>query len=115
MKYSYLKIRNLLPYVGKLARDRDQLLKERNELLEKISNNNFGKFPPGHYYSPIPSVQDIKTIFKLKHTSEEILAINLNVKKQLRILETFYQYNKDLPWHDEKIKNLRYFGIYIFN
>lgn len=65
--------------------------------------------PPGHFYSPIPSLDEIrrdeKRIFDIP---EELRAIDLNVDEQLGLLAIFAEYYKELPFREEKTRGLRY-------
>jgi hypothetical protein len=47
--------------------------------------------PPGHFYSPIPSLEDIKTKEKLifDNIAREIPGIELNEEHQLKLLKCF--------------------------
>jgi predicted O-methyltransferase YrrM len=68
--------------------------------------------PPGHFYSPIPSITEIKANeekFFSKHIAKEIPGINLNEKEQINLLEEFKNYYKELPFEAYKQDNLRFF------
>lgn len=67
---------------------------------------NPGKiFPPGHFYSPIPDLNEIEkrkdSIFKLRK-DEEILGLNINKEEQLQWLHKIADYFKDFPFPLEK-------------
>lgn len=89
---------------------------ERNRLLGKIKKyqSELKKyktlFPPGHFYSPVPNIKEIKkkesSIFKKE---KEILGIYLNEKEQLDFFNQLKKFYKDLPFHHTKQKKLRYF------
>ncbi|HMZ23784.1 MAG TPA: class I SAM-dependent methyltransferase [Saprospiraceae bacterium] len=77
------------------------------EELKKVS----GLFPPGHFYSPIPDLEEVR-----KHESSiwsvlprEIEGIDLNDKGQLQLLKKFSKFYEELPFKDEKLEGLRYF------
>lgn len=65
--------------------------------------------PLGHFYSPMPSLDEIsrdeKRIFAVP---QELAAIDLNVDEQLNLLATFAEYYKELPFGDEETPGLRY-------
>ncbi len=65
--------------------------------------------PPGHFYSPVPSLDEItrdeKRIFAVP---QELAAIDLNVDEQLSLLAIFADYYKELPFRAEKTPGLRY-------
>lgn len=67
--------------------------------------------PPGHFYSPIPNMKEVKD----KEDEiwgkgpGDIKGIDLNAEGQLRLLDVFSKYYKELPFGDEKRTNLRYY------
>jgi len=67
--------------------------------------------PPGHFYSPIPSIADIKTraneIFHVVPTS--IPGVALNEPKQLELLKALQEYYNSQPFTESKKDGLRYF------
>jgi len=93
MKQSIKKIFNQLPYVKRLYRE--------NELYRKNAC-----YPPGHYYSPIISVEDIKarefSIWK-NIDKESVSEIDLNLTDQKSMLKDFENYYAELPFSAEKI------------
>lgn len=68
--------------------------------------------PLGHFYSPIPSLTEIKAkeneIFG-KQLTKKIPGINLNEEAQLELFEEFSKYYLSLPFYPHKRENLRYF------
>lgn len=89
--------RNLLeklPYCGKLIRERQQML-----------------YPPGHFYSPLPLIEEIKLKEQAIFASwpRTIPSIDLNEAGQLTLLEKFKEYYQELPFSVNKVENLRYF------
>ena len=67
--------------------------------------------PPGHFYSPIPDIDVVDrykaTIFNLDTTT--VPGIDLQVPRQLALLESFAAYRDDLPFRDEPTPGLRYY------
>lgn len=88
---------------GQLDIDEDDTKKDRLKLNMSV--------PPGHYYSPIPCIEDVKLkedeIFN--NVPSEIPGVDLNVKRQLYLLDQFVEYYKELPFDADKKDNLRYF------
>src|SRR6187455_218879 len=83
-----------LPYVGAL---REQV-------------RNAGLYPVGHFYSPIPTRAEIHArIHALQQSNGDIPGINLNVERQLEVLESFFQFYGDLPFPEEPSANCRYY------
>ncbi len=70
--------------------------------------------PPGHYYSPIPDLLDIKagedTIWPRK-TRKDLPGIDLNERAQLELLERLAQFYPEQPFSDQKTDNLRYYFV----
>lgn len=68
-------------------------------------------FPPGHFYSPVPSIAEVKVrereIFDV--WKKEIPGVNLNVEGQLSLLHKLSQYYPELPFEAHKQQNLRYY------
>lgn len=68
-------------------------------------------FPPGHFYSPIPSVRgvwrDRERIFALPH--DGITDVNLNDAAQCRLLKELGRFHDEMPFTDEKQEGWRYF------
>ncbi len=81
------------------------------KLLQKEDKETKGSFyfPPGHFYSPIPSIEEIKLreekIFELP---AEIPGIDLNVGRQLELLNIFRGFYKELPFGLQKKENMRF-------
>ncbi len=88
-----------LPIVGKIYRD------------YSILNEN-ACFPPGHFYSPIVNVKEIKKREKFIWSRRESLtipAIDLHLNDQLKLVEKFYPYYQELPFRDQKSEKLRFY------
>ena len=67
--------------------------------------------PPGHFYSPIPALDDIRgnegSIFG--NVSGQIRGINLREAEQLQLLGSLKKYYDELPFRAQKTPDLRYF------
>lgn len=76
-----------------------------------MENDPFLRFaPPGHFYSPIPSLSDIedkKAV--LWSRPENIPGINLNPTKQLALIEKLGSFYDEQPFSSDKADGLRYF------
>jgi predicted O-methyltransferase YrrM len=90
---------NKLPHV--------RALYAQTELFKKNS-----LFPPGHFYSPIVSVDDIRArqsdIWE-KHDRDGIAGVDLQATKQLELLEKLATFYDDMPFLATKQENLRYY------
>lgn len=100
MKRTIKGLAKRIPQIKRLLRERDEL----RETLNKLTA------PPGHYNSPIPSIEEIKEneerIFRVPR---ELPALDLNEEEQLRLFEAFARHYKELPFEDEKKAGLRYY------
>jgi len=96
------KIKSILkkiPFFGKVYRD-------------YVLLNENSCHPPGHFYSPIINVQDVKKRANeiwAKVDKKSIQGVNLNVEGQLNLLADFAEYYADLPFEDMKSEKLRYY------
>ena len=99
MKNFFKKFLNKLPYVKGLY-------------IEKLKYSKNSCFEPGHFYSPITDVDEIKKDEKRIWNElplQELKEINLNIVYQrefLKKIETFYS---SLPFQKTKTHNLRYY------
>ncbi len=69
-------------------------------------------FPPGHYYSSIIDVDDIKARQDMIWHEEQldgVNGVNLNTSEQLKLVKVFQAYYKAIPFEEHKKDNLRYF------
>ncbi len=90
---------NKLPHV--------RTLHAQTELFKKNS-----LFPPGHFYSPIVSVDEIRRreadIWE-KHNHDGIAGVDLQLNKQLELLEKMAEFYNEMPFAAGKQENLRYY------
>lgn len=66
-------------------------------------------FPDGHFYSTIPSKEDIETGLKKALTSDKIEGIDFNIKKQLELVKKFLVFQEEIPFPEEKTPEYRYY------
>jgi predicted O-methyltransferase YrrM len=99
LKKSVKNFLNKLPYIKGLHTSRTEFIKN-------------SCYPPGHYYSPIVSVDEIKAneaaIWKDK-LSDNIKDIDLNVDGQKGLIRKFIRYYDQIPFTALKIEELRYY------
>ena len=97
-----------LPYLRRVFIDRDRLKVERDELRAKMK---LLFVPPGHYYSPIPSIEDIKLREKeiFDDIPREFSEICLNEEEQVALLREFKKYYGDMPFEAHKKEGGRFF------
>jgi hypothetical protein len=66
--------------------------------------------PPGHFYSPIPSLDEVKRDeHRLFERERELAGIELNEARQLELLRRFRRYYAELPFPEHKTAEHRYF------
>lgn len=95
-----------LPILSEIVSERDKL---HSELVALKKNLRFA--PPGHFYSPIPSLEDIQRdearIFG--SIPSNISGVQLDEKEQLTILNEFVGYYKEMPFKPQQHEGLRYY------
>ncbi|CAG9932798.1 class I SAM-dependent methyltransferase [Candidatus Nitrotoga arctica] len=102
-----------LPIINELISDREKLRTECNALIHECKQlrSDCGFVPPGHFYSPIPSLEEIKKdesiIFGMM--PRVIQGLELHETEQLHLLEGFLQYYKELPFRSQKTQGMRYY------
>jgi hypothetical protein len=98
IKRRIAKFLDLLPYIKGLKRD----LK---------SYERWGV--PGHFYSPIPSLEEIEKysnrLFRLPVNELEVIGIDFNVNNQLELLKSFKTIYSEIPYTKEKTGLTRYY------
>lgn len=93
--------------------DVDKSVFEHNKLhSESVALKRNQQFvPPGHFYSPLPSVEEIlrdeSKIFG--PVSKDILGVDLRESDQLRLLEEFIPFYSEMPFQPQKTEGLRYY------
>ncbi|CAG0995613.1 MAG: hypothetical protein OIN86_04345 [Candidatus Methanoperedens sp.] len=91
-----------LPLLGQVYLERDKLLAENDKLKTWV--------PPGHFYSPIPSISEVKLKENVIYSiPKEIQGIDLNLDGQIDLFNKFKEYYYELPFEPHKKENLRYF------
>ncbi len=124
-------IENLTLQISQLEREKEQLAvevskwkteneqlavevskwKTENEQLEAEVSKWKTWMPPGHYYSPIPSLDELREkeqdIFN--RNIREIAAIDLNEAEQIHLFNKFKEYYKEQPFAAERQEKLRFF------
>ena len=95
-----------LPGVREIVSERDKL---HSELI--ALKRDLGLVPPGHFYSPIPSMEDIRRdeskIFG--SVPQDIPGVDLRESDQLRLLEEFIHFYSEMPFQPQKTEGLRYY------
>lgn len=69
-----------------------------------------GVYPAGHYYSPIPTREDVLSYVQSRTpATSELLGINLNKKSQRDTLEEYISFYQDLPFPEKTTSGHRYY------
>lgn len=102
IKSAIREIVHSIPYINRLH---SQIARQQEELARWRT-----KYPPGHFYSPIPSPQEILSDSdRIFNAPEKPLGgINLNEKEQLSLLHSFSQYYDEIPTEWAKPGQARY-------
>lgn len=94
------------------------------EIIRSVSRLRFFSglantcFKPGHFYSPVVSLKDIKkreVQIWPESINKELAGINLNADKQIDLIREFSKYYKDIPFNESKGKNRYYFENIFFS
>jgi hypothetical protein len=114
---SFKAIIKTLPGIKQLVAERAMLRSELSAIKENLSALSAPKeqhqlfFPAGHYYSPVPSREEIARheheIFR--PVSRQIPGIELREPEQLKLLESFKPFYDSMPFSSQKSGSLRYF------
>jgi len=105
-----------LPFLHDWLDERDNLRRKTRALTDDLEIVHrelavlSGQWmPPGHFYSPIPSIPEIEmkrdSIF---HIEKEIPGIDLKETRQLELLDHFLSWYEELPFPDIKTPGHRY-------
>jgi len=86
-----------LPVIGPLLADRDAVLRA------------CGPYRPGHYYSPIPDRDAVLREARLWAMPRTIPGIDLREDAQLRLLDEFAYYYKEMPFPEDRTPQRRYY------
>lgn len=94
-----------------LVQERDQLRRDSLSLAQERDQLRKPLFvPPGHFYSPIPSLDDVRANEeRIFHVPRTLPAIDMNEKEQWQFFNVFKEFYKEIPFTSDKTDNLRYF------
>jgi hypothetical protein len=94
MRHIAQRLLDSLPYVKNLKRQVE----------------HHGLYPAGHYYSPIPSNEDVSSHIKAtKPLSRDIPGIQMHQVKQRQLLESYAHLYKDLDLPETAVPSRRYY------
>lgn len=78
----------------------------------KSENLAFVKFSPlGHFYSPIPNLREIKknSVLIFDQSAISLDSISIADDQQVKLLQLFRQFYREIPFSDKKVAHLRYY------
>lgn len=80
-------------------------------LVESENYNFLASFPPGHFYSPVPDLPEIrKSANEIFDRSIKCLPeVEINEAAQLKLLRQFAEYYASIPFSDQATDGRRYF------
>jgi predicted O-methyltransferase YrrM len=82
-----------------------RILQERDELRRA-----YGFVPPGHFYSPLPSLDDVRRdAERLWHAPRDLPGIDLREPQQLQLLDEFARYYREQPFPERRRADRRYY------
>jgi hypothetical protein len=98
------------PEVKELAAERDRYRAELRAYVPHVAV--LGDIPPGHFYSPIPSLDDVRreevALFDTTHRT--MPGVDLREQEQLALLTQFAgNFYADMPFQAHRVENLRFY------
>jgi hypothetical protein len=109
------EMKGILGHLSRITQERDTLAEHLHRVIreqyqldpEKQPNLNY--FLPGHYYSPIPSVEEVKKDEeRLFSNPKTIAGVDLNIERQIALLDQLKPFYESFPFKNEKTVGLRY-------
>src|SRR5258708_6559213 len=108
MSSGFASILRLLPFYRRLQKDNDRLRAEMAKLrTEQADWARF--FPPGHFYSPLPSREEIAEAFARGSFGPPFPAIDLNEAEQFARLERFAAWYPEQPFPEKPTTGARFY------
>jgi predicted O-methyltransferase YrrM len=101
-------ISRLLPSCRRLHTENERLRAENAAL--KSSQGEWTRFhPPGHFYSPLPSREEVAEAFARGGSGPPFPGIDLNEAAQLARLERFAAYYREQPFPERATEGRRFY------
>ena len=105
---------NVIQRMGDSVTFLRQVWENKAVLQGLLGSDNFAfvkDYPPGHFYSPIPDLRELREQARVTcdETVENLAGIELNEQRQLQTVDTFAQLYGELPFPDEQSRRFRYF------
>lgn len=64
--------------------------------------------PIGHFYSPVPNINEIRLQGESLFENKSTLGIDLNIEKHFNYIQDFSKFYNEIPYSDEVNENLKY-------
>jgi predicted O-methyltransferase YrrM len=112
------RLLRLIPSYRLLEEKKEQLTRERDALQARVNQLQangaavgpwFNFFPPGHFYSPLPSAQEIAEVFARGGFGPPFPAIDLNEAGQHARLERFAGFYAEQPFPVQPAPGSRFY------
>jgi predicted O-methyltransferase YrrM len=104
----------IISRISRNVRFLSNVYKEKGAIRNLLESGNivFLRYStPGHYYSPIPNLRDIRSGSRARPEGEPtaLPSIDLHEGRQIRLASLFSDLYHDLPFTDRKTERFRYF------
>ena len=115
MPFEFRDLLRLVPSYKKMEKDNSRLRAaqadlERDNAKLRADQVEWARFfPPGHFYSPLPSREEIADAFARGGFGPPFPAVDLNEAGQLARLERFAAFYADQPFPEEQTAGRRFF------
>lgn len=108
MSSSFGPLLRLLPFYRGLQKENDRLRAELANL--RTAQVDWARFfPPGHFYSPLPSREEVAEAFARGGFGPPFPAIDLNESGQFERLERFATWYPEQPFPENQTKGARFY------
>jgi len=108
MSSSFSSILRLLPFYRRLQKENDRLRDEMARL--RAAQADWARFfPPGHFYSPVPSREEVAEAFARGGFGPPFPAIDLNEAGQNARLERYAAWYPEQPFPEKQTKGARFY------
>lgn len=107
MSSGFRQLLHVLPFYRRLQRENEQLRKEVATLKEQ--QGAWARFsPPGHFYSPLPSMEEVAEAFARGGFGPPFPGVDLNEAGQFARLERFADWYAEQPFPEHATEGRRF-------
>ena len=108
MSFSLNPLLRLLPFYRRIQKENDRLRADLARL--RVEQADWARFfPPGHFYSPLPSREEVAEAFTRGGFGPPFPAIELNEAQQVARLERFAAWYPEQPFPEKQTKEARFY------